>query len=113
MDTPVYIIVVIIIALIVGVNIYVNQTTVTTVTDTVLGKEGITSHDSDGKSVSKYVVYGDKETYQCTDDILHLKFDSSDVYGHLIQNHSYRLTVNGFRVPFISMYRNIIKAEPV
>jgi len=75
-----------------------------TVTDKVLGKERVVYSSSN----SKYLIYGNNETYQDTDSLWLGKFNSSDLYGHIQTGHTYQFTVIGWRVPFLSWYRNII-----
>lgn len=60
----------------------------------------------------KYLIFvriGEEEkVYQNTDEIMRLKFNSSDIYGKLKIGKSYRFTLIGYRVPFLSWYQNII-----
>jgi len=56
---------------------------------------------------SKYLIFTDKTTYEITDSLLMFRFDSSDVFGRIKENHCYELKVRGWRVPFLSMYQNI------
>jgi hypothetical protein len=65
-------------------------------------KERVVTKDS-----SKYLIYTDGEVFKNTDNIFALKFNSSDIYGHVKKDCSYTFDVYGFRVPFLSMYRNI------
>jgi hypothetical protein len=76
----------------------------TTVTD----KDRITNRSSDGGTSSKYLIFTQAETFENTDDLSVMKFNSSDVYGGLTVGQAYCFTVAGYRVPFLSMYRNII-----
>src|SRR2546423_1704016 len=78
-----------------------------TVTDTVLKTERVQYCSSSGCS-SKYLVFGKKETYQDTDSLFYWKFNSSDVYGQIQSGRTYTFKVIGWRVPFLSWYRNII-----
>lgn len=80
-----------------------------TVTVKVTDKERITESDGDGGVTSKYLVYTDKETFENTDTIFKGKFDSSDVYRKLHEGKTYECEVYGWRVPFMSSYRNIVK----
>ena len=48
------------------------------------------------------------EVFGNKDALFHLKFDSSDIQGRLSEGESYRAKVYGWRVPFFSMYRNIV-----
>ena len=62
-------------------------------------------------NVSQYLIFTDNEVFKNTDSILFGKFNSSDVYNQLKIDSTYTLKVNGWRVPFISEYRNILKVE--
>lgn len=91
-------------------------------TVTITGKDRITesSEDSDGNShvLSKYIVFADDENgnslvFENTDCFIRLKFNSSNVQGYLKYGHTYKITVIGYRVPFLSLYQNIIKVDEV
>lgn len=82
-----------------------------TYTVKVTDKERVNKSDS-----SKYLVFCEDENgevlvFENTDELLRLKFNSSTVQGTIKQGGKYKLTVVGFRVPFLSMYQNIIKVE--
>lgn len=70
----------------------------------VLDKERITT-----KGESKYLVFCDGETFENTDTWLYFKWNSSDVQGVLTPGKTYKVSVVGWRVPILSMYRNIIR----
>ncbi|QIG66028.1 hypothetical protein phiOC_p386 [Ochrobactrum phage vB_OspM_OC] len=72
----------------------------------ITGKERIVT-----KEDSKYLVFTKDEVFENTDTIFHAKFNSSDLYGRINAGDICRMTVNGYRVPFLSMYRNILKVE--
>lgn len=86
------------------------------VTITVKGKERIVeTHEREkGKTdvSSKYLVFAENETFENTDSFLVWKFNSSDVQGSLDQGKSYDCSVYGWRVPFLSWYRNIVSCKP-
>ena len=91
-------------------------------TVTITDKDRITesSKDSDGNSntSSKYLVFADDENgnsivFENTDCFIRWKFNSSNVQGQLKEGHTYKITVIGYRVPFLSWYQNIIKVEEV
>ena len=65
------------------------------------------------KEESYFFVYTDIEQFKNTDTLLFLKFNSADVQSFIMQNKTKPITckVNGFRVPFMSMYRNIISCH--
>jgi hypothetical protein len=64
-------------------------------------------------SKSYYLVFTDQETLKNTDTLFYLKFNSSDLYGQIKDGETYEFTVYGFRIPFFSMYRNIVDFEEV
>lgn len=81
-----------------------------TVVITVTGKERIVeaSGSGDTQSVSsKYLVFTASETFENTDMLWIGKFNSSDIQGRLVVDSTYTAVVYGWRVPFLSMYRNI------
>lgn len=91
-------------------------------TVTITDKERITesSKDSDGnyKTKSKYLVFADDENgeplvFENTDCFIRFKFNSSNIQGQLKEGHTYKITVIGYRVPFLSWYQNIIKVEEI
>ena len=72
-------------------------------------------YDSKSK-VSKYMIYAENKdsddlVFENTDDFFRLKFNSSNMYSELKVGKTYNITVVGYRVPFLSMYENIIKVE--
>jgi hypothetical protein len=66
-----------------------------------------------GKDQDVYLVFTDDQTYRNSDTLYFFKFNSSDVQGKLIQGGRFRIEYYGFRVPVLSKYKNIIKAEKV
>lgn len=74
-------------------------------------KERITTSNEDGSIDSKYLVFTDSEVFENTDQLLKLKFNSSDLQGEMKVGATCDLEVIGFRIPIMSMYRNIIEAE--
>lgn len=87
---------------------FVKSTVQSVVIDTVVKTERITT-----KSDGKYIVYGENEVYENVDSIWFGKFNSSDVYRDLKPGHKYEFTVIGWRVPFMSWYRNIVRYKEV
>lgn len=84
--------------------------TAETVTITVTGKERIV--ESNGESTtSKYIVQTETESFENTDDIIYLKFNSTDFDRWLVEDSTYTVTVVGWRLPYLSMYRNIVEIE--
>lgn len=76
--------------------------------DKILNEQRICS--SSGGSC-QYLIYGNNETYTDSDSFLYWKFNSSDFYGHIQPGDNCTFTVYGWRVPFLSWYRNIVSYE--
>ena len=86
-------------------------------TITVTDKERIYT-GSGNSSSSKYLVFGDDQNgnslvFENTDCFIRGKWDSSNIQGQLKEGNVYKITVIGYRVPFLSWYQNIIKIEEV
>lgn len=67
---------------------------------------------------SKYLIFaddvsGESRVFENTDTLLRLKWNSSNIQGQLKVGHTYKITVVGLRLSFMSMYENIIKVEEV
>lgn len=45
------------------------------------------------------------------DSLLSWTFHSSDTYGSIHAGHTYRLTARGWRIPFLSLFPNVVGAE--
>ena len=82
--------------------------TADTVTITVIDKERIQSGED-----SRYLVFTESETFKNTDCLVRRKFDSSDLYGRLQVGTTYEAEVYGWRIPFLSAYRNIVRVTTV
>lgn len=85
-------------------------TTVDNVTITVTNTERVVKGSGENME-SKYMVFTDTETFENTDDFWFWKWDSSDVQGELKKDSTFTVKVVGWRVPFLSMYRNVISVE--
>lgn len=95
----------------VGLSAMYNFGTRDIVTDVVVtDKERITTGSGDAMS-SKYLVFTEHEVFENTDAFLALKFNSSDIQGQIGVGETCTLRVYGWRVPFLSMYRNILEAD--
>jgi hypothetical protein len=66
-----------------------------------------------GNNSAKYLVFTNVETFEITDSLAENRFDSSDMYGVLRNGHCYRGEVYGWRIPFLSMYRNLVHVEHI
>jgi hypothetical protein len=95
----------------IGASVIIHFATMDTVTGvTVTGKERITT--GSGQSMeSKYLIFTDRETFENVDSVLGWKFNSSDVYGRIAAGQVCTFDVAGFRIPILSMYRNILTAD--
>lgn len=86
-------------------------------TITVTDKERVYIGDKeDGES--KYLIYGDNKdgeslVFENVDSFVRMKWNSSNMQGSLHEGKTYTITVVGYRIPFMSMYENIIKVEEV
>ena len=98
----------IVLILIVYMTIYYNTQEVVNIT--VTGKERVITGSGDSMS-SKYLVFTETETFKNTDSMIFGKWNSSDLYSKLREDQQYKATVAGWRIPFLSMYRNIIKLQ--
>jgi hypothetical protein len=61
---------------------------------------------SDGDS--KYLIFTEQgEVFANNDTLLRWKFDSSDMQSQLDKGKTFKVKVYGWRIPFLSKYRNI------
>ena len=90
----------------------VKYSTITDVVVTVTEKERIV--ESNGEhTTSKYLVFTENEVFENVDDMIpFFKFNSSDIQGKLHVGETYKLTVWGWRINFLSWYRNILNVQP-
>ncbi|HHX70455.1 MAG TPA: DUF1523 family protein [Gallicola sp.] len=51
------------------------------------------------------------EVFENEDEFIRLKFNSSDVQNKLKVDSTYTVRVIGWRIPFLSTYRNIIEIK--
>lgn len=58
-----------------------------------------------------YMIFTATEVFKNTDTWWYMKFNSSDVYNKAVPGMTCEMKVNGFRVPFFSMYRNVISVK--
>ena len=82
-------------------------------TITVTGKERIVEDSSSKYLVFSEDIHGNVFVFENTDCLLRWKWDSSNIQGQLKEGNTYKIVVVGFRVPFLSMYQNIIKIEEI
>lgn len=94
-------------------GVFINFATRDQVTITVTDKQ--TKLRCDGADHSnchdEYLIFTSRGVYKNTDNLLFLKFNSSDLYGQLIEGRTYRCEINGLRIPLLSTYKNLIKCK--
>ena len=81
---------------------------------TITKMDRITTSTGSGKmegTSSKYLIFTNNEVFEDTDSWLFVKFNSSDIYSKLQIGSTYKVKVTGWRVPFLSWYRNIISIK--
>jgi len=64
-----------------------------------------------GDNKDTYLVYTDDEVFENTDSFWNFKWNSSDLYGKLKIDSTYKVQVHGIRMPFFSSYRNIVEID--
>jgi hypothetical protein len=64
-------------------------------------------------SKSKYLIFTTDEVLQNKDSIMRWKFNSSDIQRELKEGSTYKADIYGWRVPFFSMYKNIVSVQKV
>lgn len=109
---PVFILIGVILFNIVGA--YRTDTYTVTISEKTVKNYNVKYSNGSNGIKSKYLVFTtDGEVYEITDTILRWRFNSSNLYGKLQVGKTYKITVNGFRIPLFSEYRNILKATEV
>jgi len=98
----------VILIVVIGLTAAYQYATVDEVEITVTEKERIVKSDG-GDVTSYYLVFGENETFKNEDAMFHGKFRSSDLQGKLKVGETYNVKVFGWRVGFLSSYRNIVK----
>lgn len=96
------------IVLIVAVSLYITTFNDHCVVATVVDKTVKIEKDS-----SYYLIFTDCGVFKNADEVLRWKFNSSDFYAKIRVGTTYKFTLVGYRIPFFSLYENIIKAERV
>jgi len=78
----------------------------------VNSKERVQVVTGSGSSIStsyEFFVYTENEVFSLKDSISFMHFSTYDVYNSLKENNICKVDIAGWRIPFISMTRNIIK----
>jgi hypothetical protein len=76
----------------------------------VTGKEAIAGTS---ETSGKYLIYTETEVLENSDSIWALKWNSSDVYRKIERGRCYRTSIWGYRIPFLSVYRQIDQVKEV
>lgn len=79
-------------------------------TATVTEKERVCER---GGGECKWMVLTDEMAFKNTDSFWHFKYSSTDVQAKVKVNEEYRFTYYGWRVPFLSVYPNIVEVRDV
>ena len=80
------------------------------VTITVNEKDRITT--GQGETLTgKFLIYTENEVFENTDSWSYFKFNSTDVQNDLKVDSTYTVKVAGWRIPFMSSYRNIVSID--
>lgn len=107
-----YILYIMVVMVIIGAYPIVYTMSSETIQVTVDNRERITTGSGEDIS-SKYIVYTNGEVFENVDSWLYFKFNSTDYQNALKESHTYNIKVVGWRVPFLSMYRNIVSIDSV
>lgn len=78
------------------------------VTITITDKDVKRYDDSD-----KYLIYTENGTFEITDTVAYWRWDSSDLYSRIEIGKTYTATICGWRIPFLSSYKNIIEINEI
>jgi len=62
-------------------------------------------------SGSTYLIFTDKGVFANEDNIFRGKWNSSDVYAEITVGQTYNFEVVGYRIPFMSRYKNILEVN--
>ncbi len=70
------------------------------------------------KGKDKYLIFtelpnGEPRVFENTDSLLEGKWNSSDMFAQLEQGGTYELATYGWRIPFFSVYENIIGVREI
>lgn len=80
-----------------------------TYTAEVRKSERVCESGKDGSC--RYLVFTDQGVFKNTDTIWKWKFNSSDFYADIEVGKTYEFDTVGFRIPFLSVYENIVAFE--
>lgn len=100
--------------LFVGAAIIFEYKTQDTIKITVTDKTSVVkSEETDNgyKTYTVYRIYSEQEVFELKDQLAFLKFNSSDIYAKIQIGQTYTFKVSGIRIPYLSIYRNIIEVH--
>lgn len=60
----------------------------------------------------RWLVFTENEVFENTDSLFHLKWNSTDLQHQITVGETYTFLVYGWRIPFLSMHRNIVRTVP-
>jgi len=66
---------------------------------------------SKGSSSGYYLIFTDKGVFKNGDNLLVLKFNSSDIQNKIEKDSCYQIKTRFWRIPFLSMYKNIMSLK--
>lgn len=90
-----------------------DRLTVSEVTGIVTDKYIKRYNDADYFHIVVQKKDGTTEVFQNRDTVWWKKFNSADVQQQIKMDKKYELTVTGWRIPFLSQFRNIVQFAPV
>ena len=74
----------------------------------------VTKSENDCRGKDRvYIIFTDQEVLKNDDSLWYLKYNSSDFYNEIKVGKKYHFTVYGWRVPFLSWYRNVVDYEEI
>lgn len=80
-----------------------------TITTKVVDKERVTKSNGEGGIDSYYIIFTESGTFKLEDEFFYLNFNSSDWYGKIRRDSTYKFEVIGYRIGVLSEYPNIVR----
>ena len=103
------IIVTLVVLLIIGVFGYSLMYSLTTGAETITIKEKWVKYQDED---AKYLISStNDQVFQITDTFIKWRFDSSNLYARLNEGQTCKIKTQGWRLPFLSDYKNILEAD--
>ncbi|MCT4034917.1 hypothetical protein HZQ14_15955 [Elizabethkingia anophelis] len=87
-------------------NVLFMKQTATDITVTVNDKKRIWE-------TNKFMVYTDKEPFECIDQQMLLRFNRGEIYESIEPGKKYKMKIYGWNVPFFNWYRKIESVQSV